>query len=125
MQKLLTFFSKNISVYAIFNESFNNMLTNDIVSFEQLGPGSLLFALPQRHLFSCSHSNDIIHESYNKTLCIVYLGTLIRQTQQKTSTILVYLAYFLLPSSLLLIISPVQGCRAAYRTGNGPLLESA
>ena len=27
-------------VYAIFNnQSFNNMLTNDIVSFEQLGPG--------------------------------------------------------------------------------------
>ena len=41
MQKLLTFFfSKNISVYAIFNDqNFNNALTNDIVSFEQLGPG--------------------------------------------------------------------------------------
>ena len=40
MQKLLTFFfSKNISIYAIFNDqSFNNILTNDI-SFEQLGPG--------------------------------------------------------------------------------------
>ena len=34
------FFSKNISIYAIFNDqSFNNTLTNDIVSFEQLGPG--------------------------------------------------------------------------------------
>ena len=33
------FFSKNISVYAIFNnQSFNGTLTNDIVSFEQLGP---------------------------------------------------------------------------------------
>ena len=44
MQKLLTFFfSKNISVYAIFNDqSFNNMLTNDIVSFEQLDPGQLM-----------------------------------------------------------------------------------
>ena len=31
--------SKNISVYAIFNDqSFNDTLTNDIVSFEQLGP---------------------------------------------------------------------------------------
>ena len=58
MQKLLTFFhqiyiyifffffffqllfSKNISIYAIFyNQSFNDTLTNDIVSFEQLGPG--------------------------------------------------------------------------------------
>ena len=34
------FFSKNISIYAIFNDqNFNDMLTNDIVSFEQLcGP---------------------------------------------------------------------------------------
>ena len=34
MQKLLIFFSKHFSVYAVFNDrSFN-----DIVSFEQLGP---------------------------------------------------------------------------------------
>ena len=33
------FFSKNISVYAIFNnQSFNNNLTNDIVCFKLLGP---------------------------------------------------------------------------------------
>ena len=33
------FFSKNVSVYAIFNaQNFNDSLTNDIVSFEQLGP---------------------------------------------------------------------------------------
>ena len=39
MQKLLTFFSKSIIVYAIFNDhSFNDTLINDIVSFEQLGP---------------------------------------------------------------------------------------
>ena len=32
------FFSKNISLYAVFNDqSFNNILTNDIVIFEQLG----------------------------------------------------------------------------------------
>ena len=39
MQKLLTFFfSKNISIFAIFyDQSFNNLLTNDIISFEQLG----------------------------------------------------------------------------------------
>ena len=36
------FFSKNISVYAIFNhQSFNNTLANNIVSFEQLGPDCL------------------------------------------------------------------------------------
>ena len=34
------FSSKNKNVYAIFNgQSFNYTLTNDIVSFEQLGPG--------------------------------------------------------------------------------------
>ena len=40
MQKLLTFFSaKTISIYAIFNDqSFNDTLINDIVSFEHLGP---------------------------------------------------------------------------------------
>ena len=32
-------FSKTISIYAIFNDqSFNNTLTNDIISFEQPGP---------------------------------------------------------------------------------------
>ena len=34
------FFCKNISVYAIFkDQSFNDTLTNNIVSFEQLGSG--------------------------------------------------------------------------------------
>ena len=33
------FSSKNISIYAIFNDqSFNDTFTNDIISFEQLGP---------------------------------------------------------------------------------------
>ena len=33
------FFSKNISIYALFNDqSFNDTLTNGIISFEQLGP---------------------------------------------------------------------------------------
>ena len=33
------FISKNISIYAIFNDqSFNDTLTDNIVSFEQLGP---------------------------------------------------------------------------------------
>ena len=43
MQTLLLFFffSKNISIYAIFNyQNFNDSLTNDIVNFEQLGPGN-------------------------------------------------------------------------------------
>ena len=33
------FFSKNMSIYAIFDDQrFNDTLTNDIVSFEQMGP---------------------------------------------------------------------------------------
>ena len=40
------FFSKNICVYAILNDqSFNGTLTNDSVSFEQLGPGMFLLLL--------------------------------------------------------------------------------
>ena len=39
MQKLLTFFNKNMSINAILNgQSFKDTLTNGIVSFEQLGP---------------------------------------------------------------------------------------
>ena len=58
MQKLLTFFSKNISVYAIFNDqSFNDTLSNDIVSFEQLGPGILAYAPAERahDIYKTSH----------------------------------------------------------------------
>ena len=36
--KLLTFFQENISIYAIFGGQRFNDITNDIVSFEQLGP---------------------------------------------------------------------------------------
>ena len=44
MQKLLTFFSKNSSIYAILNDqSFIDTYINDIVSFEQLGPGKIAF----------------------------------------------------------------------------------
>ena len=54
MQKLLTFFfSKNISVYAIFNDqSFNDTLTSNNVSFEQLGLAFYYSYMPVRHPFS-------------------------------------------------------------------------
>ena len=42
MQKLLTFFfqQKHVAYMRLSNDkSFNDTLTNDIVSFEQLGPG--------------------------------------------------------------------------------------
>ena len=39
MQKLLTIFQQKISAYLHINVNFNELLTNDVVSFEQLGPG--------------------------------------------------------------------------------------
>ena len=40
------FFSKNISIYAIFNDqSFNDTFTNDIVSFEQLSPDKVTYTI--------------------------------------------------------------------------------
>ena len=38
LQKLLTYFQQNISAYTSLDVNFNESLTNDIVSFEQLGP---------------------------------------------------------------------------------------
>ena len=54
MQKLLTFFSAKILVYMpylMIQVSFNDTLTNDIISFEQLGPG-LFFFLVEKSLLS-------------------------------------------------------------------------
>ena len=48
-------FSKNISIYAICNDqSFNDTLTNDIVSFEQLNPR-------RHHELSNYQENDLFH----------------------------------------------------------------
>ena len=52
------FFSKNISVYTIFNDqSFNDTLTKYIVSFEQLGSG----LLPQCCLLDTLSSTALSH----------------------------------------------------------------
>ena len=48
------FFSKNIIVNVIFNvQNFNDTLTNDIVSFEQLGPVCLAVNLITVDHFAC------------------------------------------------------------------------
>ena len=40
LQKLLAFFQQTISAYCVsLDVNFNESLTNDIISFEQLGPG--------------------------------------------------------------------------------------
>ena len=41
LQKLLTIFSKKISICVSLSVNFNESLTNDVVSFEQLGPAHL------------------------------------------------------------------------------------
>ena len=47
-------FSKNISLYAIFNDqSFNDTSTNDIASFEQLTPAFKLACYFYNHMFYC------------------------------------------------------------------------
>ena len=57
MQKLLTLISKNIRVYANFNDqSFNNMLTNNIISFEQLRSDYYYFL---GHLYSFMGDNSV------------------------------------------------------------------
>ena len=72
------FFSKNISVYAIFNDqSFNNTLTNDIVSFEQLGPECLehiIIDIAQSLRFFLAKSVDSFLISQQK--CMLLVSTL-------------------------------------------------
>ena len=71
------FFSKNISTYAIFNDqNFNDTLTNDIVSFEQLGRDSFLFA-PNR-TFSWSSKNKIF-----TCILVLLLSTAMQDLKKK------------------------------------------
>ena len=52
------FFSKNISIYAIFDDqNFNDMLTNNIVSFKQLGPGCVANSLDNGQITHSAASN--------------------------------------------------------------------
>ena len=52
------FFSKKFSLYAIFNDqSFNDTLTNDIVRFDQLGPGDLPFSSSKSVKYQSLSSN--------------------------------------------------------------------
>ena len=70
MQKLLTFcFSKNISLYAIFNDqSFNDTLTNDIGSFE-LGPGQYFLYCSTKMLWVLVKSTKLRHTNFQEEQC--------------------------------------------------------
>ena len=73
------FFSKNIRFYAIFNDqTFNDMLTNGIICFEQLGLGALFHTdtfCSVRRVFketgkACSDYEDSLAEI---NLCSLYM----------------------------------------------------
>ena len=59
------FFSKHFSIYAIFNDqSFNATLTNDILSFEQLGPDVIWVTSREKRLRTyakCADSDQPTH----------------------------------------------------------------
>ena len=65
------FTAKNISVYAIFNDQcFNDTLTNDIVHFEQPGPGfNFLFNVIQLGTRRLTLPDKVILFSYNTPFC--------------------------------------------------------
>ena len=63
MQKLLTFFQQNISMYAIFN--FNDTLTSDIICIEKLGAGKQKIMITLD--FFASKHNDFENKVWLKT----------------------------------------------------------
>ena len=67
LQKLLTFFSAKILIFAIFNvQRFNNTLANNIISFEQLAPGVQNF---EYQLTRKKKDHKIVMLSYALTSC--------------------------------------------------------
>ena len=67
-------FSKNISIYAISNDqSFNDTLTNDIVSFEQLGPEHYLGHTKRKGVYEHAQNTQIqIHPAHAPSLIRVF-----------------------------------------------------
>ena len=69
------FSTKNISVYAIFNDqSFNDTLTNDIVSFEQLGPVIYSWLKPLLGTKDMSYFRDRRVHVYNSDVKVLMMG---------------------------------------------------
>ena len=69
------FFSKNISIYAIFNDqSFNDTLTNNIVSFEQMGPEyfSQMSRNVRKHLLTCAANKYSYQPGHPRSLISFY-----------------------------------------------------
>ena len=104
MQKLLIFFRKNISIYTIFDDkSFYDMLTNNIVSFEQLGPvihiqdhqkfrpawvcKQFVGPYPGRLYRGAENALFQLKSGFYKKIyiCIIMLGVLLKSTSRATS----------------------------------------
>ena len=67
------FFQQKISIYAIFNDqSFNDKLTNNIISFEQLGPVFYFLFVSEKIKLDNSCEYDP-HEILN-FICFVYIN---------------------------------------------------
>ena len=107
------FFSKNISIYAIFDDqSLNNTLTNDIVSFEQLGPDDILFFIftenKLNHFtngFQIMEGTRTPYEKYTNTLTVnvlkfCTLNFLKKQHMQTVQTLIILLLKELSDQSL-------------------------
>ena len=79
MQKLLTFFQQKFQHICVsFDVNFNESLTNDVVSFEQLGPGILKFCYPV--VYSADRSRAVVPVSILLfvALWFIILGSLFK-----------------------------------------------
>ena len=72
------FFSKNNSIYAVFNDkSFNDTSTNNVVSFEQMGPDIFLISA-HKHI-----TEALLMSTHNISFCgeirknIFWISTLV------------------------------------------------
>ena len=89
---LIFFFSKNISISAIFNDqSFIDTLTNDIISFEQLGPETRRTAFSRHQLKDRRGTNSAKQTSYMKLLMYsqsnkCHRGTALEQSVEKNTS---------------------------------------
>ena len=72
MQNLLTFFSKKFQHICVsLDVNFKELLTNDVVSFEQLGPGVWL---KKCFIWNCG----ILKKKYDSLICFHELSETIR-----------------------------------------------
>ena len=87
MQKLLTFFQQKYKhIYATFNDqSFNDMLTKDIVSFEQLGSDNQLIDKFHKNDYRYRCANNL---SFDLCVCYFTVFTLSFQTHQLRTILL-------------------------------------